>query len=149
MQRMPRNELTLLFKGLFCLHNTISSTPQSYLWLKFVCMEKIWLPKYFNSENQKIFPELKSCIISTLKSGSFWLSVFRNQFYKTEYEYFTWNINNVGVSKQRTSLNRGSSCLVKRRGENQFYDQYLTFVRSREAPYDSTVADSVLRAEKI
>lgn len=32
---------------------------------------------------------------------------------------------------------------------NQFYDQYLTFVHSREAPYDLTVADSVLRAEKI
>lgn len=48
-----------------------------------------------------------------------------------------------------SSLKRGSLYLIKRRAENQFYDEYLTFGRSREAPYDLTVADSVLRAEKI
>lgn len=43
-----------------------------------------------------------------------------------------------------SSLNRGSLYLVKRRGENQFYDQYLTCIHSSEAPYDFTVTNLCL-----
>lgn len=48
---------------------------------------------------EKLFFLSKMCIITVLKSESFWLWMFRNLFYKTEHTCFTWNINNVGVSK--------------------------------------------------
>lgn len=56
----------------------------------------------FGSKNWKTSLSQKAALLlskAVLKSESFWLWMFRNLFYKTEYKCITWNINNVGVSK--------------------------------------------------